>query len=100
MTQVTNSTVITNNKRILFIFCFILIFLFSKTEQKLIQFYFENDHHEKCSNMNSEKEIFTKLNISFVDGHTNVLEFWLKNFKEFGNEDKKYTIVHIDSRLK
>eukprot|EP01080_Neovahlkampfia_damariscottae_P005097 gene5097-8696_t len=64
---------------------------------KRVTFHFDTDHFDTCSTMNSERTVFKNLKVDLVDGHTDVLEYWLNNFKYLG--DKKYTIVHIDSRF-
>jgi hypothetical protein len=77
-------------------FLFFVVEAIQQQQCKNIKFYFKNQKLI-CHSSSMEKEIFTKLKISLKDGHDEVLDFWMRNYEFL--KGKKYTILHIDSRL-
>lgn len=86
----------------IFILSLILYFVIAKRETCPVQkFSIFPSHDEAYPSVNSctrgsiEKILFEKLKIHQVDGHHKVFSHWYENL----DRSKKYTLVHIDSRI-
>ena len=84
-------------RKSVFLFCCLVVLVASKpVNQCPAPTFFFQVTPQKCYFSTIEKKLFTKLNIVQTNTHDTVLKHWLENYEKFKN--KKFTILHIDSR--